>query len=363
MPGNESQQRSDGPDFVKALAIALVVLGHTIRGVVGAGILSPGGPWGEVDRIIYLFHMPLFFFLSGLFVRRTFDRLGPWSFLRHKALTLLGPLVAWSYLQSGLQFLFSDFANVQLSLYDVLTAPFPPGQQFWFLWALFGISVAAGVLLALPRWRLSIGMFGIGFVGLAVAGDFVDIGCVAYRDFRFPAMGAAALYFPYFALALLVPWGSRPPSRDRENGLWLAAFVVAVVIFEIMPPGNLVFYAASFTCVLSVCKLGLAAAGHVAGFGNPPRWWHLLTFIGKNSMVIYLAHVTFAAATRGLFLKLGWRDPELHILAGTLAGLLMPLLLVPFGARLAARMPALAAVILPVHAGSGRRSSASRPGA
>lgn len=56
-------------DYAKGIGIILVVFGHVNRGLYSAGIQLSGSSYLLTDSIIYSFHMPLFFFLSGLFLR------------------------------------------------------------------------------------------------------------------------------------------------------------------------------------------------------------------------------------------------------------------------------------------------------
>ena len=61
------QERNVWVDYAKAIGIILVVYGHVARGVFNAGLPMDEARFVLVDSIIYSFHMPLFFFLSGLF--------------------------------------------------------------------------------------------------------------------------------------------------------------------------------------------------------------------------------------------------------------------------------------------------------
>ena len=56
-----NKQRENWVDIVKGIGIILVVMGHA-----GCPVLPHG--------IIYSFHMPLFFFLSGLFINRQCEK-------------------------------------------------------------------------------------------------------------------------------------------------------------------------------------------------------------------------------------------------------------------------------------------------
>src|SRR6516162_8987779 len=100
--------RLEWVDVAKGLGIALVVLGHTLRGLVNAGLLNPEGPVQVVDRWIYAFHMPLFFILSGLFLARSAER--PLrSFVADKLLRLGYPYLVWVTLQTLVMVLLSRY--------------------------------------------------------------------------------------------------------------------------------------------------------------------------------------------------------------------------------------------------------------
>ena len=59
------KKRESWLDACKGIAIVLVVIGHIIDGNMSKGLLS-GQTWVVVYNVIYLFHMPLFFVLSGM---------------------------------------------------------------------------------------------------------------------------------------------------------------------------------------------------------------------------------------------------------------------------------------------------------
>ena len=61
------QERNAWVDYAKAIGIILVVYGHVARGVFNAGLPMDEDNYLLIDSIIYSFHMPLFFFLSGLY--------------------------------------------------------------------------------------------------------------------------------------------------------------------------------------------------------------------------------------------------------------------------------------------------------
>ncbi len=58
-------QREDWIDVLKGLAIILVVLGHVLDGATGQSLFADDGWMVKLHEAIYIFHMPLFFLLSG----------------------------------------------------------------------------------------------------------------------------------------------------------------------------------------------------------------------------------------------------------------------------------------------------------
>lgn len=134
-------QRVHWIDVAKGLGIILVSFGH-IRNGNGQSVWLPD--LNESINIIYLFHMPLFFFLGGFTFssRRKFP-----VFIKVKAKTLLVPYYIFSlyFLAKPIAAVFSptlvdglhtnrDYAsNIGMQFYNILIN----GSGLWFLWAYF----------------------------------------------------------------------------------------------------------------------------------------------------------------------------------------------------------------------------------
>jgi Fucose 4-O-acetylase and related acetyltransferases len=93
----EEVQRIAYMDIAKAFAIIAVVIGHS------------GSP---VTHIIYLYHMPLFFFLSGYFYKDMYSK-SPVTLLKKRLKSLYIPFVAWELL-----FLLLHNVFFKLSMYS-----------------------------------------------------------------------------------------------------------------------------------------------------------------------------------------------------------------------------------------------------
>ena len=97
--GSTMEARSSWVDSAKGLGIILVVYGHVARGLSSAGLFKDADLFRLVDSIIYSFHMPLFFFLSGLFFYSSLLKRGRAGLVLNKVDSILYPYVLWSLIQ------------------------------------------------------------------------------------------------------------------------------------------------------------------------------------------------------------------------------------------------------------------------
>ena len=124
------------------------------------------GEFVLVDSIIYSFHMPLFFFLSGLF----FDSLqkrGRGGLIINKVDTIVYPFIVWSLLQGLFEVVLSNYTNGQVTLTEVFSLLWMPRAQFWFLYALFLVFLVCTFLYAKADRRYFLPfvvLFGVLFV-------------------------------------------------------------------------------------------------------------------------------------------------------------------------------------------------------
>ena len=90
----EHTERVDWIDALKGFAILLVIVGHLIQTNYQSGIGN------TIFNIIYSFHMPLFFFLSGFMVGFKDNGKLPFSFIKKKMATLLLPWLSWTMISA-----------------------------------------------------------------------------------------------------------------------------------------------------------------------------------------------------------------------------------------------------------------------
>ena len=79
--------REEKWDFLRGIAIFLVLLGHSIQWI------DPEWQHNLLFEGIYSFHMPLFMFISGYFLRKNLQEVPFWEWQKQKARQLFLPSV------------------------------------------------------------------------------------------------------------------------------------------------------------------------------------------------------------------------------------------------------------------------------
>lgn len=302
-------------DVARGVGIILVVIGHAWRGLYTAGLIGNPALFRIIDQSIYNFHMALFFMLSGM----TFEawaRKRPFPEAAFSRVTrLLWPLVLWTYIFAAARLAAGDNANTQvISLQSLVFWPLPPRDHLWFLWALFLQHLAVLALIRFCGNPLPPVAWAALAIAVVLACSFTPVGLNAWT------FGAAS-----FAGAFLTGL-SLGPNRWRAAGP--LAFALAALIFAglqllsfLLPPSLLTTQI--FGILLSLAALAMIRAITTGRSTGPLR---VLAYLGISSMGIYLAHTIFSAGIRAFFAP-GITNPAVHMLAGTVAGIIGPLVI------------------------------------
>lgn len=137
-------------DVARGLAIIGVVVGHALRGLFAAGLADPSQPvWAFMDRTLYLFHLPVFAFATGLLMPRSVERDGRAGYLRARLSLLLYLFLLWTLIEGTAEVLTSSVKNVPVTWVEVLSIWIPLGP----LWFLPLLMLATVVVVVLAPWR------------------------------------------------------------------------------------------------------------------------------------------------------------------------------------------------------------------
>ena len=101
-----SATRNNYLDYIRGIAIFLVVVGHCIQFGSGSAYLKSGLYFANpLFKFIYSFHMPLFMLISGYLGWFSISKKTHKDFVIDKCKGILIPLIAWHTLFQGLQIL------------------------------------------------------------------------------------------------------------------------------------------------------------------------------------------------------------------------------------------------------------------
>lgn len=308
------ENRTDWVDYAKAIGIILVVYGHVARGLHNAGLEVSTALFNLADSVIYSFHMPLFFFLSGLFFCNSLSKRGGKQLVFSKIDTVLYPYIVWSIFQGCIEAIFSEYTNGDISFSEVFALLWAPRAQFWFLYALFLIFVVATAIYSIVSNKFSIVVF-VFSVALYLFPETLP----GQRVYRF--ISNNLVFFSFGIIFNMYASVKGLSTAFSFLGLFLS-FILAQWLFH----GHLFLDYTSigiesmllaFISIIFVVSLSACLSRMRFSF---------LKFIGASSMAIYLMHVLAGSGARIIATEIFYLDSfSFNMLLGLLLGVLVPL--------------------------------------
>lgn len=305
-------------DYAKGIGIILVVYGHVARGVHSAGLPFDEYWFRQVDSVIYSFHMPLFFFLSGLFFPASVARQGASGVLVAKLRTVAWPYLLWSIVQGTVEVMLSRYTNGSVEIAEIANLLWQPRAQFWFLYALFFISV-----FVFPFYRV---------LSVRWQPTVLLLACLAWLFAEhLPGgipVGFVTQYTLWFACGAWFVRLSGDGVTRQWQGLLTFLGIVFAGMFAWLYHGPMELTYNSGPRWLSL-PLAFAAVMAVVGFSRWLKRYRLewLAALGRASLAIYVMHVLAGSGARIVLQKLlGIESVFIHLLIGTVCGLLTPFL-------------------------------------
>ncbi|HOW35834.1 MAG TPA: acyltransferase family protein [Candidatus Omnitrophota bacterium] len=166
-------------DVLKGIAIILVVCGHVIQRTMvlnGADFfLNPA------FKIIYTFHMPLFFFLSGYLMAWTLGRRSFLDAFKSRCKTLLIPFVVWGMLGVFTIYFLNLIDGKKVSIVHLPQGLFNDLLLIPAVWFLFALFISSCLLIYSVRLAKRLGVAGFFLVYfLVVLLPFNEYGALYY---------------------------------------------------------------------------------------------------------------------------------------------------------------------------------------
>ena len=289
------QSRYDYIDIAKALGMLTIMWGHI---AVGKSI-----------TFVYAFHIPLFFFLSGMvFVKDKYPCFG--AFVKRRIQTLIIPYFIYSFITWAIWASFSYITHAHVESYwmPLLQTFIAQGSEgylvhnvpLWFVSCLFVVELGYYWLSKLPDfWNLSI------CIMLAVL-SFVLVNKCSFFDFTVLPwsieVAMAAILF-YACGHLLIKHLGHQRVEQIVNARRGLSLIVIIVAFILVYYGGLfngkvsmghaiihnpfVFYPIAILGTMASISLSTLIANSII---NTWKWMNGLRWFGQNSFIAMSIH-------------------------------------------------------------------------
>lgn len=314
-------------DIAKAFAIIAIVFGHVWRGLATSGLIDDADLFVSVDTTVYMWHLTVFAFTAGLFVQQGMIREGGWRYARDRDIVFLWLYILWSLIQGAVKLLAGTFVNSQTSVAEILRLWVPDAQLWFFGWIALMMVLAAATRPWTSRSR------ALFVIAAAVAGSLLVWGIQG------PYIGTQGLALTVYFVVALVWRGDRVIVVVRRVPIWLTAVAVLALgaVTVVCGLSGLATPPTTGGSTRTVVTVALGVAGSTAGLfavlglsrlaGLVPVLARPLSFAGRESMTIFVAHIIFASGARIVLSRLGVEDLAVQAGVGTLIGVVGPLAL------------------------------------
>lgn len=258
-------------DQLRGIAILLVILGHYLIALTPERFAHP------VVQIIYSFHMPLFFFISG-YVTSKFSQnnIQTIPFIKKKASTLLLPWFFWTIIPPPL------ILNERLELGNLSFYPF---NGIWFLPALFCIFIVFVIYNYIQKHLLN------SFMScLLVCAPFAIIGTYI-KDFQLFMYIIYWITF-WFGTMLSNSNCSKYIKRPKVIAVISVIFVCTEIFYPLSADGLLIKSMLNLIMFLITSILGsLIIYFLIRSIELPVLLEKYLSNMGRYSIVLYLTPI------------------------------------------------------------------------
>ncbi len=302
-------------EYAKAIGILLVVYGHVARGVFNANLSIDEQQFRLIDSIIYSFHMPLFFFLSGLFFMNSMQKWGKGNFMRLKIGSIVYPYLLWSLIQGFIEVFLNSYTNRPINFSDVFALLYQPRAQFWFLYALIIIFALSLLLYYNNKKANNVLVFILAIFLFVFQHEIPTIFNLHFFNY----------YFIYFSFGVLFSSLIATDTLASNKALFITScgFILGQYLFQ-LEHDYLMVYRNMLTLILVLMSIILVTSLSKRLVKIPISF---LVIIGKNSFAIYLMHVIFGSGARIILINLfNIHDVTVHLIIGCIMGVALPIL-------------------------------------
>ena len=304
--------------FLQLVGPFFVILGHSLNGVG----LSEGLWWVFTKQWIYMFHMPLFFMISGYLLSY-----GKWMkgqsyglFVKNKFFRLIFPYLVWNGICLIPKYFTQTFLSeeVEINISYLIKVFFSPRQNVWgHTWFLAGLFI---IYLFTPVWEKVFSQFTVKKTLVFIIGGIIlyiipirsELFCLSdlHKDILFFWMGCILGSISVEKLKLFF--------KKTLSFNILSAVISSVVCLTIIQNKELWFLPCSFI-LMSLLSIGLCLDGKISD---------TLIKYSRRSFGIYIMHWPVMVVIRVFFLQILEINAVYTVLLMIIGGFLIPNLVI-----------------------------------
>ena len=293
---SQMKKRIEYVDIAKAVGIILVIAGHVVSGD------------NIAKRIIYSFHMPLFFILSGLSlaIREKNSNVKWKKIISRKAKRLLLPYVIWGLIYSS--FSFKHTALVLYGTRETLISA-ESLTSLWFLPVLFlAYLITEMVLRIANRLKMPNLAIAIGIAGTITIGFIIP----HYPQYGYPwGLDIAFIAAAFMLIGFFLQRGN---EKITNNIVRLVILIISSILFVVVVrySNTSVGYVLMANAIYGNCFVFFANAllGSIIVLMAACLLskFHLkcLSATGQKTLGIFVIHKPIVEAGRNIVVKLGY---------------------------------------------------------
>ncbi len=315
---NSEIDRIEYLDTIKGFCTILVVLGHIADGYYSAEMFPDNmNTLKNIFNSIYLFHMPLYFILSGCVFGFVYASKGlKTSKVMRQIGNLLWSYTLWSIIFGGFKILFSGNVNGEMNWIDIVLIPLVAISPYWYLYVLIVIyfimlvvnrckisnrilMIVSGMLCLIQFYIVMLGEFTILHVssymfffvlGLYISQRNADKVVSVIENIILGIIGVIGFMYVIAIRSDCCNWTNIPII----GGIF--AFCISIIVIE-------------FFRKYAECKL-----------------FSWMQVIGRYALEVYVMHCFITAGNRVILLRIGIRTLSMSIVVNCVMAVGIPIL-------------------------------------
>ena len=316
------KSRVEWIDSCKGFAIILVVIGHIADGYINANSFPEySSVLRGIFNGIYMFHMALFFTLSGMTYQLAYvpkEKVGTeYKRLKSQVINLLLLYIVYCFLNWIFKIVVSEYVNVNkpVSVIDILLIWGKPIYQYWFFYVLIALYLIF-TLRALAVCANS-GVVLMVLTAISMLSGFVDT-----RGWF------QIMHILFFAVFFFIGMQFIKDSKKFRmfSFPWvLIIFTVSLALAVIWRNKETVIYSTPIVNTIVAYGFVLASIALFAHFRYFDEKSIILNYLGKHSLEIYVTHCFLTSSNRVFLPKVGITDFYMGIFLNFIISLSLPL--------------------------------------